>query len=55
MPNYIGGHGSIDNFECKSVFLPMDDAVYNYSLITMGYHVQNAFTHIFIDEKMNDF
>lgn len=55
LPWLIGGHGSFENFDVSKFFLPMDEAVYNYSLFTMGYHVQNGITHIFIDERMNDF
>lgn len=55
LPWYIGGAGSLKNFTLGTVFLDFDPAVYHYSLYTMGFHVQNGFTHVFLDERMNDY
>lgn len=55
LPWYIGGTGSIENFKSPTIFPEFDVPIYHYSLYTMGFHVQNAFTHIFLDERMNDF
>ena len=57
LPPFLGGppNGSFKNIELSTIFVEYPEALRDYSLFTMGYHLHDLIIHAFVEERMNDF
>ena len=55
LPWYLGGSGSVISGMENMPFTQMNQSIYTFGLILLGYPVQLSITHFFFDERASDF